>query len=84
VTLIPRADAKTVKGGRLQTTAPVVPDAPIGHFRLIVFGGKHGYLGNTRDICAHPPVVRVAFVGQNGATRSESSTLKPNCGGSAR
>jgi hypothetical protein len=84
VTLIPRADAKTVKGGRLQTTAPVVPDAPIGHFRLIVFGGKQGYLGNTRDICAHVPIVRFGFVGQNGATRSESRRVKLKCGRSAR
>ena len=44
--------------GRLQTTVPVVPDAPIGHFRLTVFGGKTGYLVNTRDICAQAPVVR--------------------------
>ena len=51
-----RADAKTVKGGRLQTTVPVVPDAPIGHFHLIVFGGKHGYLANTRDLCKHTPL----------------------------
>jgi hypothetical protein len=79
VTLVPRADAKTVKGGRLQTTAPVVPDAPIGHFRLIVFGGKQGYLGNTRDLCAHVPIVRIGFVGQNGATRSESQRVKLDC-----
>ena len=56
VNLLPRADAKTVKGGRLQTTVPVVPDAPIGHFHLIVFGGKHGYLANTRDLCQHTPL----------------------------
>jgi hypothetical protein len=84
VTLIPRAETRTAKGGRLQTTAPLVPDAPIGHFRLTVFGGGHGYLANTRDICAHAPLVRVAFVGQNGATHSESSTVKPDCGSARR
>ena len=49
---MPRAETKTVSGGRLRTTVPVVPDAPIGHFHLVVFGGKHGYLSNTRDLCA--------------------------------
>ena len=49
---------------------PVVPDAPIGHFRLTVFGGKTGYLINTRDICRHTPVIRVDYTAQNGKTRS--------------
>ena len=30
--------------GRLKTVVPVVPDAPIGHFRFTLFGGKQGYL----------------------------------------
>jgi hypothetical protein len=78
VKLVPRAEAKTVKG-RLKTTAPVVPDAPIGHFSLTVFGGKSGYLVNTRDICKNPPVVQVGYTGQNGKTRSESVQVKTAC-----
>jgi hypothetical protein len=85
VDLIPRADTKTVGGGRLQTTVPVVPDAPIGHFRLDVFGGRTGYLINTRDICVHTPVTRVAYTAQNGKTRSEAVKVKAVCGkGKAR
>jgi hypothetical protein len=80
VNLVPRADTKTATGGRLQTTVPVVPDAPIGHFRLNVFGGKTGYLINTRDICAHTPVTRIAYTAQNGKTRTESVKLKAACG----
>ena len=80
VNLVPRAETETVKGGRLQTTVPVVPDAPIGHFRLTVFGGKSGYLINTRDICAHRPVTQIAYTAQNGKTRSESVKLKAACG----
>jgi hypothetical protein len=80
VTLVPRADTETVKGGRLQTTVPVVPDAPIGHFKLTVFGGKTGYLINTRDICVHTPVTQVAYTGQNGKTRSESIKVRASCG----
>ncbi len=76
VSLVPRAEAKTVAGGRLQTTVPVVPDAPIGHFRLTVFAGKTGYLTNTRDICVHTPVIRIAYKGQNDKTRSESTKVK--------
>jgi hypothetical protein len=84
VNLLPRAETTTVKGQRLQTTVPVIPDAPIGHFHLIIFGGKHGYLANTRDICAHPPLTRVSFLGQNGATAAENLPLKATCGGAAR
>jgi hypothetical protein len=80
VNLVPRADTVTVGGGRLQTTVPVVPDAPIGHFRLNVFGGKTGYLINTRDICTHTPVTQVAYTGQNGKTRTESIKVKATCG----
>jgi hypothetical protein len=79
VHLVPRADTKTVSGGRLQTTAPVVPDAPIGHFSLTVFGGKRGYLVNTRDICQSAPVVRVAFTGQNGKTEAQKLQVKTAC-----
>ena len=41
VTLTARgADRRRCNGGHLKTTVPVVPDAPIGHFRLNLFGGK--------------------------------------------
>jgi hypothetical protein len=79
VDLVPRAETTTVKGGRLKTTAPVVPDAPIGHFALTVFGGKKGYLVNTRDLCVNKPVVRVGFTGQNGKTENQKVTVKTAC-----
>jgi hypothetical protein len=82
VNLLPRADEKTVKGGRLRTTVPIVPDAPIGHFHLIVYGGKQGYLANTRDLCKHRPVVRIDYVAQNDKTSSEALKVKAPCGGS--
>jgi hypothetical protein len=80
VDLIPRADTKTASGGRLQTTAPVIPDAPIGHFRLTVFGGKTGYLVNTRNICEHTPVTKVAYTAQSGKTHRESIKVRAACG----
>ena len=56
--LIPRADASTTAKGAALTNVPVVPDAPIGHFSFTLFGGKQGYLANTRSLCAHRPVSR--------------------------
>jgi hypothetical protein len=80
VTLIPRGDAKTVKGSRLQTTVPVIPDAPIGHFSLTLFGGKAGYLANTRSICTPSPVSGVSYVAQNGLTLKQRLPLRsPKC-----
>ena len=63
-----RRDTRRVEDqvGLLRTTIPVVPDAPIGHFQLTVFGGKSGYLVNTRSLCAHRPVIAVGYEGQNG------------------
>jgi hypothetical protein len=83
VNLVPRADTTTVSDGRLQTTVPVVPDAPIGHFHLVIFGGKHGYLTNTRDICRHTPRVGIFYTAHNGKTSRETLAVKTACGRSA-
>jgi hypothetical protein len=83
VDLIPRAETRTITksgAGELQTTVPVIPDAPIGHFHLTVFGGKTGYLVNTRDLCAKAPITKVHYTAQNGKTRSESVKVKASCG----
>jgi hypothetical protein len=79
VNIVPRAVTTTVDG-RLKTTVPVVPDAPIGHFSMTVFGGKTGYLINTRDICVHEPRTRVAYAGQNGKSHAETVGVKVACG----
>jgi hypothetical protein len=78
VSLVPRAETETVKRG-LRTTVPVVPDAPVGHFELTVFGGKHGYLLNTRDNCSTVPKVRVGYTGQNGRTYAQTVRVKGPC-----
>jgi hypothetical protein len=79
VNLVPRAETVTLKGQRLSTTVPVVPDAPIGHFSMTVFGGKNGYLVNTRDICRHTPIIRIAYTGQNGKSDAEQIPVKTAC-----
>jgi hypothetical protein len=78
VTLVPRAETSTVND-RLQTTVPVVPDAPIGKFQLNLLGGKRGYLINTRDICKHRPVIRIAYTAQNGKTLTQRARVKASC-----
>jgi hypothetical protein len=80
VDLVPRAESKTISGNRLLTTVPVVPDAPIGHFRLVVFGGKRGYLSNTRDLCGRTPLVTIAYTAQSGRTRTEKPRVTVPCG----
>ena len=83
VTLLPEARSKTVNGGHLRTTVSVVPDAPIGHFRLNLYGGKRGYLTNTRSLCSAPVVSEVEYVGQNGKTVTQQVSAKTSCGAKA-
>lgn len=79
VTIIPEALTTSVGGKRLEAFLPAIPDAPIGHFRLTVFGGQHGYLRNTRDLCASPAQARVRFAGQNGASLTRWPTVRAAC-----
>jgi hypothetical protein len=83
VTLVPEATSASVNGGHLKTTVPVIPDAPIGHFQLTLLGGAHGYLINSRDLCAAPNVSTIEYVGQNGKTRVQKVAAKAACGKSS-
>jgi hypothetical protein len=58
---------------------PTVPDAPIGDFRLTVFGGKKGYLINTRSLCAKKVVSTVEYVAQNGKKLTQNIKAKAAC-----
>ncbi len=51
VTVMPEGESTSIAGGKLKTVIPTVPDVPIGHFRLTLFGGKQGYLENTQSLC---------------------------------
>jgi hypothetical protein len=79
VKIVPRADTKAVKG-HLRTTVPVVPDAPIGHFRFDLNGGKSGYLINTQDTCRNRPAIQIEYTGQNGKKYVENPKVKAPCG----
>jgi hypothetical protein len=79
VTVIPQAESSSVNGGHLKTVVPVVPDAPIGHFRLTLFGGRQGYLVNTRSLCAAAAVSTISFSAQNGKTLTKQVKAKTAC-----
>ena len=66
---------------QLTTTVPTVPDAPIGYFRLDLFGGKKGYLVNTRSLCKGDPMIKVDYNGQNGKDATQNVKTKTACGG---
>ncbi|HEY5052249.1 MAG TPA: hypothetical protein VII45_02455 [Solirubrobacterales bacterium] len=84
VTLLPEAESSSVKGGHLRTEVPTVPDAPIGHFRLTLFGGKQGYLINTGDLCRVSTVTTFEYIGQNGKTLTQKAPAKTACGSKAK
>jgi hypothetical protein len=80
VTILPQAESSSQKDGRLRTIVPVIPDAPVGHFRLTLLGGAQGYLINSKDLCRHGGAVRVEFEGQNGKSWAQRIKPKLPCG----
>jgi hypothetical protein len=86
VTLIPQAESASIRSGALRTVVPVIPDAPVGHFRLTLLGGKKGYLVNTRNLCAAggPGRIKVVYDGQNGKQRTQKIRPKVPCGKSSK
>jgi hypothetical protein len=80
VTIVPQAESKSVNDGHLQTTVPVIPDAPVGHFRLTLLGGSKGYLVNTRSLCIGAVSSKISYVGQNGRKHRERVRTKTPCG----
>jgi hypothetical protein len=80
VTIVPEAESSSVKGGHLKTVVPIVPDVPIGHFRLTLFGAKQGYLTNTRSLCASPSYTTIEYGAQNGKKLTQKVKTKAACG----
>ncbi len=79
VTVIPEGESKTVNDGELKTTIPVIPDVPIGHFRLSLYGGHLGYLSNTQSLCSSPVTSMVEIEGQNGKSLDQRIKAKTAC-----
>jgi len=79
VTVMPQGESTSVNGGELKTVIPTVPDVPIGHFALTLFGGSAGYLANTRSLCSSAAVSKVEIEGQNGKFLTQSVAAKTTC-----
>ena len=59
---------------------PVIPDAPIGHFRLTLLGGKKGYLVNTRNLCAASASATVKYTAHSGKRATQRVRTRTRCG----
>ena len=69
----------TVKG-RLRTTFPSVPDAPISRFVLTLDGGAKGLLISAVNLCGAPSETIAKLIGQNGAVENQNQKLQLPCG----
>ena len=79
VTVMPQAESKSVNNGQLKTIVPIIPDVPIGHFRLTLLGGSNGYLINSTDLCTNGGQIKVDFAAQNGKKLTKQIKLKGAC-----
>jgi hypothetical protein len=80
VTIMPQAESSSVNDGQLKTVVPVIPDVPIGHFRLTLLGGSKGYLVNSKNLCAHAGSIRIDYLAQNGKEQTQRLKPKIPCG----
>jgi hypothetical protein len=83
VTVIPQGESTQTSRG-LRTEVPTVPDVPIGHFQLTLFGGKHGYLSNTQNLCRHAVRTSIEYSAQNGKALTQRVPVEAACGAKAR
>jgi hypothetical protein len=65
--------------GRLRTTFPSVPDAPITKLVLNMQGAKKGLFQNSTNICRGNHRVELKMVGQNGKAHDAKPPLKAQC-----
>ena len=82
VRVMPEVESSSVHNGHLKSVVPVIPDVPIGHFRLNLYGGGKGYLVNTRDLCGGRISAKVQYIAQNGKRLTQRPRIKTSCGGS--
>jgi hypothetical protein len=66
---------------RLRTRFLTVPDAPVSHFELNLFGGKRGLLVNDTNLCARPRHATVLLTGQNGRPHDTAPLVRTSCAG---
>jgi hypothetical protein len=64
---------------RLRATFDTIPDAPVSHFTLHLYGAKKGLIENTENLCAHPALAAVALRAQSGKAIKRDSRLRLPC-----
>jgi hypothetical protein len=75
----------SVSGGRLVTTFPAVPDAPISKFTMRLVSGKRGILVVTENLCRADRLdAAVQTDGQNGRRADFTVGMRRPCGRAAR
>jgi hypothetical protein len=69
-------------GGRLVTTFPAVPDAPISSFTLAITGGRHGILVVTggANLCRGTQRATAVFAAQSGKSTHQTVKMATPCG----
>jgi hypothetical protein len=83
VTLVGFIDAVQKKGteeSRVRTRFANVPDAPVSKFVLKLYGGKHGLIENSKNLCkGEIGKATVQMLGQNGKANDFDTALKTDC-----
>ena len=81
VALNVRATTSVSREGKLVTTFPVVPDAPVSRFDLSLKGGSKGILTVSQGrLCGAKQVSAAQFDAHNGKRVSRGVTMKTPCG----
>jgi hypothetical protein len=70
--------------GRIRSTFPRVPDAPVSRFVLTMQGAKKGLIVNSRNLCSAPSRASIQMTGQNGKPNDFKPLVKAPCGGKGR
>ncbi len=65
--------------GGIRTTFDHVPDVPVSTFQMVLPGGKHGLLVNSRNLCQKPVKAIVQLKGQNGKKANSRPRLRTPC-----
>lgn len=69
-----------VANKQLTSTFVDIPDAPIREFSLEIFGGEHGILAATANVCTADRTANARYDGQNGKVVSERMRIgAPPC-----
>ena len=64
---------------RLRATFETIPDAPVSHFTLQLYGAKKGLIENTENLCSQPELATVAVHAQNGRVIERDSRFRLPC-----